>query len=680
MLKYIKALLKSTYNCFSNYKASSNSDSDYLQIAEENRELRSHIHKLEKHLQELYLSEKRYQQLLDISTYYAYALRIEPERKVELEWATDSISKVTNSIPLELSKNGTILHTIIHPEDKTLAEHRLQHLLSGQIDISEFKVIDKNRQVRWLRDICYPIWNDEHHKIAQICGVAQDITEYKLSEEKLLEERNLLRLLIDHLPDDIYVKDTQSRYMLINEPRRHQMRALSFQDVIGKTDFDFIPTGLAQKSYDDEQTLLKSDQPLFSHIDHITDQVTSDQKWILITKIPIQDADGQVVGLVGMNRDITHLKMAEEALRQGRDFAEGIIDTAQVIILVLSKSGRIIRFNRYLEEISGYKLDDVKGENWFTTFIPVEDQSWVRQQFLKAINNVQTKGIVSSLLTKAGDVLEIEWYDKTLKDPSNKTIGLLAIGQDVTDRRRFEHERNQLFEAVSKQREQLRALTQQLAKAQEVERKALTRELHDQVGQNLTALDLNLNIVQTQLSSNSTIVKDTIQKRIKDSLEIVSQTGDRIRDVMANLRPQILDDYGLVAALRWYCQMFASRVNFEIKVEAKELTPRLPAPIEDSLFRIVQEALTNVAKHAQPNLATVGINSYNDVICLSINDDGQGFDVAAQANPAEKQHWGLITMAERAAAVGGHCRVESQPGIGTRVTVEVPYRDQPHPS
>lgn len=680
MLKRIRALLKSAYNCFSTHKISSNPDSHHLQIVEENRKLRSHVHKLENLLQELQLTEKRYQSLLDISTYYAYTLRIKPERKVELEWATDSISKITNSIPPELSKNGTILHTIIHPEDKTLAEHRLQHLLSGQIDISEFKVVDKNRQVRWLRDICYPIWHEKHHKIAQIYGVTQDITEYKLSEEKLVEERNLLRMLIDHLPDDIYVKDTQSRYMLINEPLKRHIGELSFQDVIGKTDFDFVPTNLAQKSYDNEQTLLQSDQPLFSYVDHVIDQTTSDQKWTLITKIPIQNVDGQVVGLVGINRDITHLKMAEEALRQGRDFAEGIIDTAQVIILVLSKSGRIIRFNRYLEEISGYKLNDVKGKNWFTTFIPTEDQSWVRQQFLKAINNVQTKGIVSSLLTKGGEVLKIEWYDKTLKDPSDKTIGLLAIGQDVTDRRRFEQERNQLFEAVNKQREQLQALTQQLAKTQEVERKALTRELHDQIGQNLTALDLNLNIVQTQLSDNSTIAKDTIQKRIRDSLEIVSQTGDRIRDVMANLRPQILDDYGLVAAIRWYCQMFASRVDFEINVKAKELTPRLPTPVEDSLFRIVQEALTNIAKHAQPNLATVSINSYNDIICLTIGDDGQGFDVVAQTNPAEKQHWGLITMAERAVAVGGHCHVESQPGHGTRVIVEVPYRDHPDPS
>ncbi|MCB0192612.1 MAG: PAS domain S-box protein [Anaerolineae bacterium] len=674
MLKPIRALLKSICDYFSNSKTSPDIN-NYAKMVEQNRKLQSHIDNLEKLLPELRHSEERYRLLLDICADYAYSLKVEPNAKVEVAWATDSMSNIIKP-PLDgYHKNDDFIRAIVHPEDKNLATHRLQNLLTGQIDISEFKIIDKNKQVRWFRDVGYPIWNDNHQNVDTIYGIVQEITELKLHEEKLVEERNLLRTLIDHLPDDIYVKDNKGRFMLINEPLRRHLGASSLQEVIGKTDFDFTGPRLAQQSFQDEQVLLQSGESLISHMEQFIDPLTGIQKWILITKIPIRSSDGQVAGLVGMNRDVTPLKMAEEALRQGKDFAEGIIDTAQVIILVLNKTGHIVRFNQYLEEISGYKLDEIKGKNWFTTFVPPEEQRQVQWRFSQAINNIQTKGKINSIVTKSGNVRAIEWHDKTLKDSHNKTIGLLAIGQDITERIRFEKERDQLFEAVNKQREQLQALTRQLAKTQEVERKALTRELHDQIGQNLTALDLNLNIIQAQLFGGSKTSRDTIQQRINDSLDIISQTGDSIRNVMANLRPQILDDYGLVAALRWYCRIFASRVKFTVNIDAEDLSPRLAPPIEDSLFRIVQEALTNVAKHAYPNFATVSINSYNGMVYLIVNDDGKGFDTVGQAEPTRRQHWGLITMAERAAAVGGYCRIESQPNNGTTVIVEVPHRD-----
>lgn len=678
-MKRVTTLLKSLHRFFSKFKAKPAwVSAKYSRSGEQNRELHSHIQKLETILEELRQSQDRYRLLLDLCTVCAYTLRIEPDQKISLEWATESISQVSDYLSNDLNDNGDAHPFIIHPEDKALAKRRLESLLAGQKDITDFRVIDKEDRIRWFRDIGRPIWDDTRQAITQIYGVTQDITNHKSSEEKLLQERDLLRTLVDHLPDDIYVKDPQSRYLLVNEPLRRHLGVATAQDVLGKTDFDFKALKSAQRSFEDEQALLQSGQPLISHIEPLTDQINGTEKWILSTKIPMRDPQGQVVGLVGMSRDITHLKMAEDALRRGRDFAEGIIDTAQVIILVLGTRGHIVRFNRYLEEISGYSLDEVQGKSWFTTFIPPEEWARTRSLFSQAIHDIQTRGVISPIVTKEGDIREIEWYDKTLKGHNNNTIGLLAIGQDITDRRRFEKERNQLFEAVRKQGEQLRALTQQLAKTQEVERKALTRELHDQIGQNLTALDLNLNIIQTQLAINSGQANEIIWSRIKDSLDIISQTGDRIRDVMTHLRPQILDDFGLIAALRWYADLFASRVDFSVRLQTEELNLKLAAPVEDTLFRITQEALTNAAKHAQPNLVTLTISSYNDMVYLIISDDGVGFEIADQASPTEKRHWGLITMAERAAAVGGYCRVESQPGKGTRVIVEVPHLDHDH--
>ncbi len=129
------------------------------------------------------------------------------------------------------------------------------------------------------------------------------------------------------------------------------------------------------------------------------------------------------------------LERSEKELRSERDLAESLIETAQTIVLVLDTQGRIERFNQYMEDISGYKLEEVQGKDWFNIFVPERDRKRTNQLFLGAINDIQTRGTVSPILTKDGQEREIEWYDKTLKDDKGKVIGLLAIGQDITERK-----------------------------------------------------------------------------------------------------------------------------------------------------------------------------------------------------------------------------------------------------
>ncbi len=229
-------------------------------------------------------------------------------------------------------------------------------------------------------------------------------------------------------------------------------------------------------------------------------------------------------------------------------------------------------------------------------------------------------------------------------------------------------ENARLFQSEREQREQLRTLAMRLAEVEETERQRLARELHDQVGQNLTALGLNLNIVRSQIPKKAA---DVACSRLDDSLKLVEQMTERIRGVMAELRPPVLDDYGLVAALRWYGAQFASRVDIAVTVQGEEPVPRLDAPVENGLFRIAQEALTNVAKHAQATRATVALEIDGETVRLVVADDGIGFDPARVVGPNEHRGWGLLTMTERAEAVGGHFRVESGPRRGTRVIVEV---------
>jgi two-component system sensor histidine kinase UhpB len=152
---------------------------------------------------------------------------------------------------------------------------------------------------------------------------------------------------------------------------------------------------------------------------------------------------------------------------------------------------------------------------------------------------------------------------------------------------------------------------------------------------------------------------------------LVEQTAERIRSVMTDLRPPLLDDYGLVAALHWYGAQFATRTGIDVHVEGEEPVPRLIAPVENTLFRIAQEAMNNVAKYAKAAQVTVAVETEDGIVRLVVADDGVGFDPGSLTRPDGRQGWGLLSMAERAEALGGLCRVESQPGRGTRIVAEV---------
>jgi two-component system sensor histidine kinase ChiS len=229
---------------------------------------------------------------------------------------------------------------------------------------------------------------------------------------------------------------------------------------------------------------------------------------------------------------------------------------------------------------------------------------------------------------------------------------------------------------VAERTQHLRLLTTRLAEVEEAERQGLARELHDQVGQSLVSLGLHLKMVRTQMPTCTDHSQETLAGQLythlDDALALVKETTRRIRNVMDELRPPVLEEYGLLAALRWYGDKFAGRANPAIAVLGDGPSPRLPLSVETALFRVAQEALTNVARHAEASRVTVTVEASQGIVRMVVADDGAGFDPRRRADPADRQRWGLLIMAERAEAVGGRCWVESSPGEGTRVIVEVP--------
>jgi signal transduction histidine kinase len=214
---------------------------------------------------------------------------------------------------------------------------------------------------------------------------------------------------------------------------------------------------------------------------------------------------------------------------------------------------------------------------------------------------------------------------------------------------------------------EMRQLYMRLAHVEDDERRALHAELHDQVGANLSALRLGLDVAATLLSRNDA---SSAERHLDGARVVAAETIGMTRDLMAGLRPPALDDFGLVAAVRTLAESQSSRLNLQIDVAGDDVIPRPGRLVESSLFRIAQEAVMNAARHASATRVAVAFAERDGRVIMTVRDDGVGFDLDAPGT--DPDHWGLKSMRERARAIGGMVHVESAPGAGTRVTAEVP--------
>jgi signal transduction histidine kinase len=217
--------------------------------------------------------------------------------------------------------------------------------------------------------------------------------------------------------------------------------------------------------------------------------------------------------------------------------------------------------------------------------------------------------------------------------------------------------------------EQIQAMSRRLVDIQETERRQFSRELHDRVGQNLTALSISLDILKTQLGGNGNAA---LRSRLDDAATLLESTAGSIENVMSELRPPMLDDYGLLPALQWYANEFSSRTGIEVTVDGDEESGRLLQASEIALFRIVQEALNNVAKHAHARHVRIALEREGARFTMSVSDDGVGLGPASAPSARHRHGLGMVTMRERTQAVGGDFEIGAAPGRGTRVVVRVP--------
>ena len=376
-----------------------------------------------------------------------------------------------------------------------------------------------------------------------------------------------------------------------------------------------------------------------------------------------------------------------DALRDSEERFRAILSQATAGIARKDSDGAFLFVNDAFCEMVGYSSSELvlEGKTCWDLTHP-DDVEENKKLFDRMIRDGIPFQMERRLIRRDGSTLWSNLSVSPIKDISGVPVSAVGVEVDITARKQAEESLRQLNlelesrvqtrtaelqamnQALQENRRRLQILSQRLVQVQEEERRSLARELHDRVGQSLIALNLNLTIIQAELFKGYT---EQLATRMADSIQLVSQVITLVRDVMSNLRPTILDDYGLESALQTYVHEFQNRYGIPVLFEKRiPPIPRLESSIEITLLRIAQEALTNVARHAQASQAVLSLRLDEKQVYLAIEDNGVGIPEPEGGNRVRSH--GLKIMRERAEALEGSLKIRSMPGKGTTIEVGIP--------
>lgn len=345
---------------------------------------------------------------------------------------------------------------------------------------------------------------------------------------------------------------------------------------------------------------------------------------------------------------------------------QGVSDCLFLLQVEADDGYRFLCVNTSFLKLTGLTREQVDGRR-IEEVLPEASLALMRGKYQEAIRECKTVSWEESVSYPAGRRVG-EVTVTPLADKTGTIDQLAGVVRDITERK-LAWQRSEAYGR------KLQTLSRRLVEVQETERRHIARELHDEIGQALTVAQLNL---QAVLQSPGA---DALAPRLTESLEVVERVLEQVHDISLNLRPSMLDDLGLEPALRWYTNRQAALAGLQAEFVTDPLERRLDPIIETECFRIAQEALTNVVRHAQARTVTVELHTKDGRLHLGVRDDGVGFDVAPVREQAVRgASLGLLSMEERAALAGGGLEFKSAPGQGTDVQAWFPLKWQPPPA
>jgi PAS domain S-box-containing protein len=342
------------------------------------------------------------------------------------------------------------------------------------------------------------------------------------------------------------------------------------------------------------------------------------------------------------------------------------VDRLPLAFIRMDANARVLEWNLAAETLFGYTEAEAVGRLILDLIVPPPPPQ--RERVQEVIRRLQAGDMhahnVNENRTKDGRTITCEWFNTPLVHPNLGFVGFISLAQDITEQR-------QTQAALREHADRLRILARRVVEIQEQERRHLSRELHDQIGQALALIGLNLQVIQRTSGPET-------QHLIEDCLGSVERTIEQVRNLALDLRPSMLDDLGLAAALRWLVDLQAQRAGLVAHVNVQLSGEQWPPDLAIACFRIVQEALTNVVRHARAQNVWVELQEGKSEVRLTVRDDGVGFDPQeARRRAARGESLGLLGLQERTELLGGRSAIESEPGHGTTIRVEFPVRSAP---
>ncbi len=487
--------------------------------------------------------------------------------------------------------------------------------------------------------------------------------ERKRSEDALRQSEDRNRLIIDTIPTMAWSLQPEGAIDFVNQ-RWMDYTGLSLEEAIAEPTRPMHPEDLpgamaewgenmaAKEPFEDEMRLRRAD---------------GEYRWFLVRTDPLRDQQGNVVKWYGASIDIEDRKQAEEQLQQRESQLAEAQRLAHVGSWEWNLRSNSITWSDELYRIFGLQPGKMNVPGDAMPFIHPEDRDLVFSTVQSAVKNKEPFSFYYRIRRLDGGERIAHSRGHIVSDERGEPIRVFGATQDVTELKRAEEK----LKATS---EQLRALSARLQAAREEEGTRIAREIHDEMGSTLTSLRWELERFDKTISEAEDWSQlQALRAKIQDMMGLTDITIGTMRRITSELRPSVLDDLGLVAAIEWQAQQFEARTGIICNCDCSLEKVELSEEQSTAAFRILQEALTNVLRHAEATRVDIKINRENGYLALSISDNGKGI---TDSEKSEQQSLGILGMRERAHLIGGEIDIKGVEGKGTVVNVRVPSSDQ----
>jgi len=485
-----------------------------------------------------------------------------------------------------------------------------------------------------------------------LVGIFTDITERKHIEEAVHEAYQFNKQIIDGAQEGIIVYDRNLRFQVWN-PYMENLTGVPASKVLGKNPLDIFPFLKTCLNIDNVKKALNGELSNAVNF-QFNIEATGKSGWASDIAGPLYNYKNEIIGVISTVRDITQNKKIELDLIESLKLFYTIFNSSpNAIALNRIADGSYIRVNNRFLELTGYAFEEIKGRN--SAEIGLIKDNILNEKSLSIIKQKgKKKDFEIDINTKTGEIrhclVSIENF--TL----DKEKYILNNFVDFTERKKIENENKEIKEALEN-------LNNHLVEIRENERASIAREIHDQLGQSLTALKIDLTGIYHRSDNNS-----EVNNKLKGMIDLTSETIKDVQRISSELRPSILDDIGLSAALEWYCTEFAKRTGLQLYMDINEVQSE-NLKLNLTVYRVLQESLTNIIRHSGAKNVMVNFSVIEKNLVLLIQDDGIGI---SQEKVNSLKSFGICGMIERVKQSGGFMEITSFDTGGTLVSVHIP--------